>query len=62
MEDFDPKGKYGNVVDAVRKASDGGKVAVFRVPHGRTRAEYFVVGFEAERARIVGFKALAVES
>ncbi|KAI9833436.1 MAG: hypothetical protein M1826_007534 [Phylliscum demangeonii] len=37
-------------------------VAVYRVPHGPTRAEYFVVGMDAGRARLVGVRVRAVES
>ena len=60
-KDFDPRGQYKNVVEAVKKAGNG-KVQVFRVSHGETRSEYYVVSIDKEEGRVVGLKALAVES
>ncbi|KAL8824239.1 MAG: hypothetical protein Q9191_005194 [Dirinaria sp. TL-2023a] len=61
VEEFDPKGQYRNVLQAVEEAGDG-KARVYRIGHGRTRAEYFVVGFDRTGQKIVGMKAKAVES
>ncbi|KAF2786376.1 hypothetical protein K505DRAFT_330400 [Melanomma pulvis-pyrius CBS 109.77] len=58
---FDPQGQYKKVVDAVKKAGDG-KVKVFRVGLGATRAEYYVVSVDEKEGRVVGLKALSVES
>ncbi|PFH62073.1 hypothetical protein XA68_15281 [Ophiocordyceps unilateralis] len=58
--DWDPKGRYGAVVDAVRKASRGNDVRVYRVVRDETRVEYWVVTRDEDR--IVGAKALGVES
>ncbi|KAI9708593.1 MAG: hypothetical protein M1820_003811 [Bogoriella megaspora] len=60
-KDFDPRGQYKNVLDAVGKAGDG-DVKVFRVEHGSTRAEYYVVSLDGKGGRVVGLKAKAVES
>jgi hypothetical protein len=60
--EWDSAGQYKHVVDATRKACKGGDVRVYRVQIGGTRVEYFVVGIEREAARLVGVKALAVES
>ncbi|KAL9118887.1 MAG: hypothetical protein Q9187_004559 [Circinaria calcarea] len=60
-KEFDPKGQYKEVLAAVEKVGDG-MVRVFRAHHGKTRAEYYVVGFDKEGRRIVGMKAKAVES
>ncbi|KAF2497614.1 hypothetical protein BU16DRAFT_525257 [Lophium mytilinum] len=60
-KEFDPKGQYKSVLDAVKKAGSG-EVGVFRVEHGSTRAEYYVVSVDAKEGRLVGLKALAVES
>ncbi len=52
-------------MDATRKACKGGDVRVYRVTLEGTRVEYWVVGVDAtEKAkeRMVGVKALAVES
>ncbi|ORY18790.1 hypothetical protein BCR34DRAFT_473127 [Clohesyomyces aquaticus] len=60
-KEFDPKGQYKKVVDAVKEAGNG-DMKVFRVEHGSTRAEYYVVSVDEESKRLVGLKALAVES
>ncbi|KAH6847892.1 hypothetical protein B0I37DRAFT_376122, partial [Chaetomium sp. MPI-CAGE-AT-0009] len=58
--DWDPKGQYGEVVDAVREAGQGNDVRVYRVVREGVKAEYWVVTFQG--AKLVGAKALAVES
>ena len=45
----------------MKKAGDG-KVKVFRVEHGSTRSEYYVVSVDEKEGRVVGLKALSVES
>ena len=61
FDKFDPKNQYSKVVDAVKKAGSS-DVSVFRADHGSTRAEYYIVSVDSKEGRIVGFKALAVES
>lgn len=61
LDDFDPKGQYKAVFKAVESAGDGHS-RIYRVPHGDTRSEYYVVGFDEKGKRIVGLKAKAVES
>lgn len=63
VESVDEKqfGQYKKVLDAVKSAGNG-KVSVFRVEHGGTRAEYYVVSVDEKEGRVVGLKALAVES
>jgi hypothetical protein len=58
--DWDVQGQYGEVVEAVRQASRGNDVRVYRVVRDETRVEYWVV--TRAEGRIVGAKALAVES
>jgi hypothetical protein len=60
--EWDSAGQYKHVVDATRKACKGGDVRVYRIQVGGTRVEYFIVGIEREAGRLVGVKALAVES
>jgi len=60
-KEFDPQGQYKDVVDAVKKAGDG-KVRVFRVELEGSRAEYYVVSVDKGEGRVVGLKALSVES
>ncbi|KAL9579833.1 MAG: hypothetical protein Q9212_004867 [Teloschistes hypoglaucus] len=60
-KEFDPQGQYQDVLQAVEEAGDG-KSRVFRAIHGKTRIEYYVVGLDKEHERVVGVKALAVES
>lgn len=62
--DWDSEGQYTEVLDAVRKAGKGADVRVYRVARDGTRVEYWVVTCEGkgESARLVGAKALAVET
>lgn len=58
--DWDSKGQYVKLLEAVRQASRGNDVRVYRVTRDGTRVEYWIVT-NAE-GRIVGAKALSVES
>ncbi|KAF3482707.1 uncharacterized protein GIQ15_02031 [Arthroderma uncinatum] len=58
---FDAQGQYAGVVKAVQAAGHGGKdVRVYRVQHGATRVEYWLLALGQET--LVGLKARAVES
>ena len=61
QKDFDPRGQYAKVVEAVKSVGDG-QLAFFRVELGGTRSEYYVVGVDEKAGRVVGLKAKAVES
>ncbi len=63
VETVDEKGfgEYQKVIKVVKEAGNG-KVAIYRVHHGSTRAEYFVISVDEDGGRVVGLKALAVES
>lgn len=58
--DWDSNGQYTNVIEAVRKASKGNDVRVYKVVRDETRVEYWVITRDEDR--IVGAKALAIES
>jgi hypothetical protein len=58
--DWDSKGQYNKIIEAVRQATEGNDVRVYRVARDGTRVEYWVIS-RGEGA-IVGVKALAVES
>lgn len=60
-KEFDPHGQYQAVLEAVER-SGGGMLRIFRVDHGKSRAEYYVVGHDQEGKKIVGLKAKSVES
>ncbi|KAL7795208.1 hypothetical protein V8C37DRAFT_374846 [Trichoderma ceciliae] len=60
--DWDSQGQYTNIIDAVREATRGNDVRVYRVARDLTRAEYWVISRDDEDDRIVGVKALGVES
>ncbi|KAH6618611.1 hypothetical protein C7974DRAFT_400487 [Boeremia exigua] len=53
--------QYKSVVDAVKKAGNG-EVKAFKVDLEGARAEYFVLSVDREGGRVVGLKALSVES
>lgn len=64
VEEVKEKGfetQYKKVIDAVKKAGSG-QVKVFRVELEGTRAEYCVVSVDKEGGKVVGLKALSVES
>ncbi|KAK4120850.1 hypothetical protein N657DRAFT_648648 [Parathielavia appendiculata] len=62
--DWDRNGQYNEIVDAVREAGQGNDVRVYRVTRKGVKAEYWVVTTEGQGkgAKLVGAKALAVES
>lgn len=60
-KEFDAGGQYTEVLEAVEKTGDG-KARVYRVEHGSTRAEYYIIGLDVEGGRVVGMKVRAVES
>ncbi|ODM17714.1 hypothetical protein SI65_06502 [Aspergillus cristatus] len=63
---FDPRNQYPSVFKAVRAAASGPdedvEVKVYRVEVGSSRVEYFVLGLDTEKGRVVGLKARAVET
>lgn len=62
--DWDTQGQYKNIIDAVTKAGKGNDVRVYKISKGGVRVEYWVVTTEGKgkNAKLVGVKALAVES
>lgn len=60
--DWDSDGQYANIIDAVSEATRGNDVRVYRVARDLTRAEYWVISRDDKEGRIVGVKALGVES
>ncbi|PBP20114.1 hypothetical protein BUE80_DR008765 [Diplocarpon rosae] len=58
--EWDTQGQYKDVVNATREASQGNDVRVYRIAKGGSRVEYWVLG--VADVRLVGVKALAVES
>lgn len=59
---WDSRGEYADVVLAVTKAAGGGAVRVYRVEGSGSRVEYFVVGVDGAKGKLVGFKVLSIES
>ena len=62
VKEWDPKGRYKDVVDKVQREAGENEVLVFRIEAGRARVEYWVVGVAKDGGRVVGVKARAVES
>ena len=60
-KDFDPRGQYKAVIKAVKDAGSE-DVGFFKVKLDRTRSEYLVVSVDSKHGRLVGLKALAIES
>lgn len=62
LSSWNVKGQYDSVVDAVKKAASAqADVKVFRVAHGSTRCEYYIVALN-DQGVVVGVKARAVET
>ena len=66
VKEWDARGEYGEVVEAVRQAGEeGGEVKVFQVKGKGARMEYYVmsvVGGKEGGRKLVGVKTEAVES
>ena len=64
VKDFDPNGEYAGVLEKVAKAAGNkGEVRCFRVDAGRsTKVLYYVVALDTEGGRLVGVRAMSVES
>lgn len=64
VKDFDPSGEYAGVVEKVAEAAGNkGEVKCFRVDAGKsTKVLYYVVGLDMEGGRLVGVRAVSVES
>ncbi|KAK1639902.1 hypothetical protein BDP81DRAFT_185145 [Colletotrichum phormii] len=62
--DWDSNGDYKDVIEAVRKGGKGNDVRVYKVPKGGVRTEYWLVTTDGKgkEAKLVGVKALSVES
>lgn len=62
--DWDTQGQYKAILDAVQKAGEGNDIRVYRVSKGGVKVEYWIVTTEGKgaSAKLVGAKALAVES
>ncbi|KAI8157991.1 hypothetical protein K4K54_008300 [Colletotrichum sp. SAR 10_86] len=62
--DWDANGDYKDIIEAVRKAGKGNDVRVYVVPKGGVRTEYWLVTTDGKgkEAKLVGVKALSVES
>lgn len=57
---WDAQGEYKELVNATRDATKGSDVIVYRIGRDGARVEYWLVGVEG--GKLVGVKALAVES
>lgn len=64
VKEFDSRGKYKPVVDAVSQAGEGGKgnVKVYRVEISKTRADYYILTIDDDGRKLVGVVTKAVES
>lgn len=62
--DWDRRGQYKDMINAVREAGKGNDVRVYRIVEDSSRVEYFVVTRQGngKTARLVGIKASAIES
>ncbi|KAF1808543.1 hypothetical protein P152DRAFT_462413 [Eremomyces bilateralis CBS 781.70] len=63
--EFDPTNQYAPVFDAVQQAAgSGAEIKIFRaeMDAGGRRAEYFVVGWDGEGGKVVGLRAVGVET
>ena len=62
VEDWNKTGEYTQVIDAVKEAAHGEKPQVYVVPRTEVKTEYWVVANEKKEKRLVGAKALGVDS
>lgn len=59
---WDSRSEYTDVVHSVAKATSGGPVRVYRVEGSGSRVEYFILGVDGGKGKLVGVKVLSVES
>lgn len=57
---WDPRGAYHDLVEIVRDVCGGTDIKVFKVAHGGSRVEYWLVG--SKDGKLLGVKALSIES
>lgn len=62
VENWNKTGEYAKVVDAVKQAAGGEGPKVYVVPRTEVKAEYWVVAVDKKEKRLVGVKAMGVES
>ena len=63
LKQWDPDSRYGDMVEAIKKAADdAGDVKVYKIEHDKTRLQYYVLSLDAKHSRLVGLKMKAVES
>lgn len=62
VEEWNKTGEYTKVVDAVKGAAGGEDLKVYVVPRTEVETEYWVVAVDKKERRLVGVKALGVES
>lgn len=64
LKEWDAKGKYGDIVKSVAEAAGvkESDVRIYRIESGGARVEYWVVALDRREGRVVGLKALAIES
>jgi len=60
-EEFDPRGQYEKVIDAVKSVGTG-ELGFYAVDLDKTRSEYYVVILDKGKERLVGLKAVVVQS
>ena len=59
--DFDPHNRYQKIISLVKEARNGTAV-IFKVQDSETRANYYIISLDEKGSRLVGLKAMAVES
>ena len=59
--EFDPRNQYRKIIRIVKEAGNGAAV-IFKIQDGHTRATYFITSLDEKAGRLVGLKAMAVES
>ena len=59
--EFDPRNQYEKIIRMVKEAGNGTAV-IFKVQDDHTRAIYFITSLDERAGRLVGLKAMAVES
>ncbi|KAI5301624.1 hypothetical protein KEM56_001523 [Ascosphaera pollenicola] len=59
---WDPRNQYTKVINAVKDAAGSDEVRIYKLNIGEPRAEYWVLALDKKEGRLVGMKALAIES
>ena len=59
--EFDPRNQYERILSLVKETGNG-RAVIFKIQESNTRVIYYIVSLDETGGRLVGLKAMAIES